>query len=113
MTLAGTQPWTVTWVITPGADENHVYIQMTFTKGTFAPVTSTACTSPILVPEVSPMYLTGIISSTRMNLYYGTVPAGTFNFTTDILTGTFDYTYSGVYLQREYSATNGMILSRQ
>jgi hypothetical protein len=113
MTLAGTEPWMVTWIITPGVDDNHVNIQMTFTKGVFTHVTATACSSPILVPEVSPMYLTGAISSTRMNLYYGTVPAGVFNFTTDILTGTFDYTYTGLYSQREYSDPNTMILLRK
>jgi hypothetical protein len=113
MTPAGSEAWTVIWVITAGADENHVNIQMTFTKGPFTYVTPTACASPILVPEVSPMFLSGVISSSQMKLYYGTVPAGVFNFTTDILTGTFDYTYSGIYSQREYSATNGMILLRQ
>jgi len=113
MTLAGTEPWTVLWVITAGADENHVNVQMTFTKGAFTHVTPTACASPILVPEVSPMFLSGVISSSQMKLYYGSTPAGVFNFTTDNLTGTFDYTYTGIYSQREYSATNGMILLRQ
>ncbi|BDU68483.1 hypothetical protein GETHOR_05840 [Geothrix oryzae] len=113
MTLAGTQPWTVTFVITAGSDENHVYVQMSFTRGTYAPVSATACSNPILVPEVSPMFLTGVISSTRLTLYNGSTSAGVFNFTTDILTGTFDYTWNGIYSQREYTATNGMTLLRQ
>lgn len=113
MTLAGSQPWTATFIITAGSDENHVYIQMTFTRGTYTPVPATACSSPILVPEVSPMFLTGVISSTRLTLYNGTTSAGVFNFTTDILTGTFDYTWTGIYSQREYTASNGMTLLRQ
>jgi hypothetical protein len=113
MTLAGTEPWTVLWVITAGADENHVNVQMTFTRGAFTSVTPTACASPILVPEASPMDLSGVISSSQLKLYYGTTPAGVFNLTTDTLTGTFDYTYTGIYSQRECSATNGMVLLRQ
>lgn len=38
---------------------------------------------------------------------------GEFNFTTDILIGTFDYIWSAVYSQREYTATNTLILRRQ
>ena len=113
MTLAGTQPWMVTFVITAGSDESHVYVQMAFTKGTITPVAASACSSPILVPEVSPMFLTGVISATRLTLYSGNTSAGVFNFTTDSLTGTFDYTWTGIYSQREYTALNGMALTRQ
>jgi hypothetical protein len=112
MTLAGTQPWMFTFVITPGADENHVYVNMSFTTGTCAAAAS-ACTDPIIVPEVSPMFFTGVISSTRLTLYKGTTQVGVFNFTTSILTGTFDYTWSAVYSQREYTATNGLTLLKQ
>lgn len=113
MTLAGTQPWMVTFVITAGSDENHVFVQMSFTKGAVTPVAVSACASPILVPEVSPMFLTGVISSTRLTLYSGNTSAGVFTFTTDTLTGTFDYTWTGIYSQREYTAANGMILTKQ
>jgi hypothetical protein len=113
MTLAGTEPWTVLWVITAGTDENHVNVQMTFTRGAFTSVTPTACASPILVQETSPMELSGVISFGQLKLFNGATPAGVFTFTADNLTGTFDYTYTGIYSQREYSATNGMILLRQ
>jgi hypothetical protein len=113
MTLAGTQPWTPTFIITSGADDNHVYVQMSFVSGAYTQADANACSSPIIVPEVSPMFLTGVISSTQLTLYNGSTPAGVFNFTTDILTGTFDYTWTAVYSQREYTATNTMILTRQ
>lgn|GEM_PF-1258358 len=106
-------PWAVTFVITPGADDNHVIVDMSFQTGTTTIVNDCGGSGTGAVPEVSPMFLTGAISSTNLVLYNGTTQVGNFNFTTDNLTGTFDYTWSMVYTQEEYTATNGFILTRQ
>jgi len=66
-----------------------------------------------VTPEVSPMFLSGTISSTRLTLYSSQTQVGTFNFTTDIMTGTFDYTWSAVYNQEEYTDTNAIVLTRK
>lgn len=106
------QNWTVTFVITPGAGDNDVWVDMSFQTGSFTPITH-SCPYTGAYSEPSPMTLTGTISSTNLLLYKGTDQVGNFNFTTDILTGTFDYTYHGVYDQREYTATNAFILMKQ
>lgn len=111
LSLVLTQMWDITFVITEGIDENHVDVKMTFIPSNTTIVGG--CSGTGVVPEVSPMYLKGTISSSRMDVAYGSTPAGVFNFTTDILTGTFDFTWSGVYDQREYTATNGLTLIRQ
>jgi len=122
--LAATEDWEITFVITAGADENHVNIEMSFTTSNFQVVNG--CPGAGVIPEVSPLSLTGTISSVNLALKtkgfteIGTTgqgqptEAGNFHFTTDILTGTFDYTSTSFGgSQREYTKTNGLILKRQ
>lgn len=109
--LVASQPWNVSFVITAGADGNHVNVEMRFSTGTFTVING--CPGTGIVPEVSPMFFTGTISSSKLILSSGTQVVGEFNFTTDILTGTFDYSWSMVYAQRDYTATNSLILLRQ
>lgn len=105
------QPWNVSFVITPGTDDNHVNVEMSFTTGGFTVING--CPGTGIVPEVSPLNFTGTVSASKLILSSGTQAVGEFNYTTDILTGTFDYTWSMVYAQRDYTATNALILLRQ
>lgn len=105
----GTQDRMMTWVITNTADENVVNIEVSFTTSNTQLVSGSG-----YVPDVSPMFLTGTISGTRLTLTSnsdGTV--GTFNFTTDILTGTWNDNWTIAYSQQVYTATNGLVLMRQ
>lgn len=111
LSLMVTQNWTVTLEITPGDDDNAVDVQMSFVTSDSQIVSS--CGGTGVVPEVSPMFLTGNVSGTRLELKSGTTPVGTFNFTTDQMTGTLDYSWCIVFCQREYSAPNAVILRRQ
>jgi len=109
--LVASQPWNVTFVITQGQDQNHVDVEMDFTSSGFTVING--CPDTGIVPEVSPMFYTGLISSSKLLLSKGTMVVGEFNFTTDILTGTFDYAWSSIYSQEEYTATNALTLIRQ
>ncbi len=106
------QPWAVTFVITPGAGDNDVRVEMSFQAGSFTPIAH-SCSSSGAFAEPSPISLTGTISSTNLVLRKGVDQVGNFNFTTSILTGTFDYLYRGAYDQREYTAPNALILLKQ
>lgn len=111
LSLVASQPWNVTFTVTRGQDDNHVSVDMDFTTSAFT--TINGCPGTGIVPEVPPLTFAGLISSSNLVLSRGTKVVGEFNFTTDILTGTFDYTWTAVYSQEEYTATNALILIRQ
>ena len=112
LALVASEPWSVTFIITAGSDQNHVNVLMDFTAGT--PTYSTLDPScAYFTPEVSPIGFTGTISSSALTLYSGSEKVGNFNFTTDIMTGTLFYTWSAVYTQEDSTATNALSLTRQ
>jgi hypothetical protein len=106
------QTWAVTFVVTPGVGDNEVLVDMSFQAGPFTPIAH-SCPTAGAFAEPSPISLRGTISSTNLVLRQGATQVANFNFTTSILTGTFDYTYQGVYDQREYTAPNTLILLKQ
>ncbi|HEY2746131.1 MAG TPA: hypothetical protein VGL86_15955, partial [Polyangia bacterium] len=108
-------------ITTPGiAGENSALIQMTFTAGT--PTLNTApCpegsgeTDPNLS---SPMELFGNISSSNLTIVDGgSTPAGNFNFTSSIITGTFSDALTvqgtGQITALESTANNALDLTLQ
>jgi hypothetical protein len=110
--LGVTQDWAVTWVITPGATDNAVNVQMSFgASNTQRILTCSGGTG--VVPEVSPMSLTGNVSSTTLTLFQNGDPFGTFTFTTDNLQGDMDWEWCMVYCQRDYTQNRSFILLRQ
>ena len=111
LSLVGTQSWDVTWVVTPGADENSVNVEMAFAGSNWHLIAG--CPGAGVVPEVSPFTLTGNVSSTSLTLKKGTQVVGSFTFTTDNMQGDFDYAWCMVYCQREYTQNRTMILRRQ
>lgn len=104
------QDWTVTWVITPGVDENHVAVQMSFATANTQVLAG--CPDTGVIPEVSPMFLTGTISAATLKLKNGADDAGTFTFTTHNLQGDLDYTWCAAFCQREYTQNRELILTR-
>ncbi len=105
------QDWNTTWEITRGANENTVNIQMNFSTSNNHIIAG--CPDTGVVPEISPLFLTGNISGTRLTLYSEADPAGEFDFTTDNIQGDFDYTWCMIYCQREHSMDRTFILGKQ
>jgi hypothetical protein len=104
----GTEDRTMTWIITATNDENTVNVEVQFTSSNRQLVSDSGYT-----PDVSPMFLTGTISGTRLTLKTGDRTVGEFSFTTDIITGTWSDHLSMVYEQEVYTKTNSLILNRQ
>ena len=110
----GSENRTMTWIITATSDENVVDVEVYFTVSNRQLVTGSGYT-----PDVSPMFLKGTISGTRLTLKTGgsqlsdSRTVGEFSFTTDIITGTWSDQWSMVYEQEVYTQTNTLILTRQ
>jgi hypothetical protein len=95
----------MTWIITQGSNENEVRIEV---HATDYNVRQVAADPPIAyTPDVFPIGFTAIVSTSRL-----TTPYGEFNFTTDILTGTWVQMDSLLYTQKEFTKTNALILTR-
>jgi hypothetical protein len=105
---AGYQMWNVTFTITKTGDPNVVNVQMYFQVASSAIVQGS-----LAIPEVSPMYLTGAINSSQMQLRSGTNVVGVFSFTTSTMTGTFDQSSIGAFSQQVHTDTNAIKLYKQ
>jgi hypothetical protein len=115
----GILQWTFSLVITPGADDNHVNVAIKKSNGSVI-FNDLACTGTSEVAgAVGVGYtLTGTISASNLILSgnYGPnigVQAGTFNFTTDIVTGTYDYQANETGNVHEYTAPSALTFTRQ
>ena len=110
----GSENRAMTWIITETSDENVVDVEVSFTSSNRQLTADSGYT-----PDVSPVFLTGTISGTRLTLTTGgstfeeSHSVGTFSFTTDIITGTWDDQWSLAYGQEVYTTTNSLKLSRQ
>jgi len=78
----GSQDRMITWIITATSDENIVDIEMRFNSS------NTQITSSGWIPDVSPMYYQGLISSSHLTLLGYNVDTGKH----DIIVGEFDFT---------------------
>ena len=108
--LVASQDWNVTWVITPGVDDNTVNVQMNFSTSNFQLIAG--CPDTGVTPEVSPMFLTGTISSSRLTLKMGSQVVGNFTFTNNIMQGDLDYLWCAAFCQVEYTQNRELILTR-
>jgi hypothetical protein len=105
----GSENRTMTWIITATGDENVVNVEVRFTVSSRLLVSDSGYT-----PDVSPMFLKGAISGTRLTLTTGdNRTIGEFSFTTDIFKGTWNDHWSMAYEQEVYTATNSLILTKQ
>jgi hypothetical protein len=110
----GSENRTMTLTITRTNDENVVDVEVQFTTSNRQLEAGSGYT-----PDVSPMFLMGSISGSRLTLTTGgstlsdSSVIGEFSFTTDILTGTWDDHWSMAYEQQVYTATNSLVLMKQ
>lgn len=103
----------VTWVITKGLDANTVNIYQTYGYGTITYLDPDRKVRP---DRLASPYLYGKISGTRLIVWnFSGEKCGTFNFTTDLMGGTWDHrTKVGMYLvDRLYTKTNALKLVKQ
>ena len=108
--LVASQDWNITWTVTPGADENTVDVQMGFSASNFQAISG--CPDTGVVPEVSPLFLTGTVSSSRLTLKMGSEVLGDFTFTNNIMQGDFNYLWCAAFCQVEYTQNRELILTR-
>jgi len=104
----GSENRTMTWIITATSDENIVNVEVYFTVSNRQLVEDSG-----YVPDVSPMFLEGVLSGTRLTLKTGDRTIAECNFTTDIITATWNDHWSMAYEQEVYTKTNSLILTRQ
>jgi heme/copper-type cytochrome/quinol oxidase subunit 2 len=104
----GSENRSMIWTITATSDENVVDVEVQFTVSNRQLIADSGYT-----PDVSPMFLKGIISGTRLTLKTGDRTVAECNFTTDIITATWSDHWSMAYEQEVYTATNSLILTRQ
>jgi hypothetical protein len=108
----GSENRTMTWMITKTSDENVVDVEVRFTVSGRLVVADSGYT-----PDVSPAFLKGTISGTRLTLTTGgshlsdSRTIGEFSFTTDTIQGSWNDQWSMVYEQEVF--TNNLILNRQ
>ena len=111
----GTENRTMTFTITETSQEDIVNVEVKFSYSNRQLVSESGYT-----PDVSPMYLTGIINGTQLTLtkedagpikQVGSV--GVFTFTSTQMEGTWHDHWTGVWEQNVYTATNGLKLMKQ
>jgi hypothetical protein len=97
----------ITWIITAGTSDGTLDIEEHYTS---SDVSSTGT----YTPEFSPNFYVGVINGDRLTVQKGDSIVGEFNFTSSIITGTWDdSTWSAIYTQRTYTASNGLTLTKQ
>ena len=112
--LVATEYRSVTMIITGGSDENHVNIQINHTDSNFTVVNPNCTNGAGYVPDVSPNFYKGVISGTRLSIVDdNSKEYGKFNFTTDLMEGTWRDAWCMVYCQTVYTDTNQLKLTLQ
>lgn len=102
----------VTWVITV-IDDNNVNIQVNHTRSG-STITNSACGgSTGYVPDVSPQFYKGIISSTSLTIKEGSKTKGTFSFTTNQMQGNWNDQWCMAYCQSVYTKDSEFKLMKQ
>jgi hypothetical protein len=97
----------ITWIITAGTSDGTFDIEEHYTS-------SDKSSTGTYTPEFSPNFYTGVINGDRLTVQKGDSIVGEFNFTSSIITGTWDdSTWSSIYTQRTYTASNGLTLTKQ
>ncbi len=97
----------MTWTIAGTQYEDIVDVEVRFTVSNRVLPTGSGYT-----PDISPISLTGWINGTRLTLGTEDRAVGTFDFTGDIITGTWDDRWSMVYEQEVYTKANALRLTK-
>jgi len=113
---SATSVWaSLNMVITPGIDVNHVLVAVdgTYSNGTKIDAN---CPGPVTPNSIVATYY-GTISSSNLILfsdgYDGHSQAGNFNFTTNIMTGTWNESFTGTGIIAMYSKPSAITLTLQ
>ncbi len=93
----GSEDRKMSWIITATNNEDLVNIEVSFT------VSNQQISGFGYTQDVSPIYFIGTVSGTRLILTADDRTVGTFSFTTDIITGTWDDQWSMAYGQEVYN----------
>ncbi|MEO0288526.1 MAG: hypothetical protein ABIN00_02710 [candidate division WOR-3 bacterium] len=102
--------WDIEMKISQTFSSNEVDIEWKYTRSGFTPLVDETG----VVPEPSPIHLTGTINGTRIYLSKYDDPAfGELNYLTDLMEGFIDYLYTGVYSQRIYCNPNDLKFIKQ
>ena len=110
--LVASEDRTVTMIITEET-EYTVNIEMRHESSNFT-VLDQQCNPTGYVPDVSPTFLYGTIASTQLTVTDSQDNVlGIFNFTTDLMEGTWNDFWCAVYCQIVYTETNQLKLTRQ
>ncbi len=110
--LVASEEREVTMIITRDTDYT-VNIELRYTGSNFT-VLDSQCDPTGYVPDVSPMYLRGNISGTQLTVMNSEPRVlGIFQFTTDLMEGTWSDMWCGVYCQDVYTEENQLKLTRQ
>lgn len=108
-----TEKRNVIWVITP-IDDNTVDIEATYTNSGYTITNSSCGTSTGYVPDVSPQFYIGSISSSSLTIKDGSgFTKGTFSFTTDLMQGNWDDQWCLIFCQEVYTINNELKLTKQ
>ncbi len=109
----GYQERTMTWRITATSNPNLVDVEVSYEV-----VTNAINSGSGYVPDVSPMFLYGYISGTVLELEtHGSIledprSVGTFTFTSNIITGTWNDSWCMLYCQEVYTGVNQLTLTK-
>jgi hypothetical protein len=104
----------MTWIVTPTGNPNQVDVEVQFSDSSQSIQSGKGYT-----PNVSPMFLEGVISGVTLTLirpasmFQPERVVGIFTFTSLVITGTWDDTETLIYSQREYTLPSGLVLMKQ
>lgn len=115
MQLMATEKRLVTWVISEDSSEpdgNHVRITMTYDDSDFT-ILQLCLGSTGIIPEVRPIFLTGVISGAYLTVYSGQEVYGDFSFTTSNMEGNWDADVCSIWCQHIYTVNREFKLNKQ
>jgi hypothetical protein len=103
----GSEDRQVTWIITSTGDPNVYDIEQNFSES------NRQLTGGGYVPDVSPYFYTGTVSSSSLTVMGGDRVVGEFAFTSNVITGTWNDEWTMAYAQRVYTDVNTLTLTKQ
>jgi len=105
----GSEERMMEWVISPGAGENEVNIDISFIVNNRTLVTGSGYT-----PDIPLMSLKGDVESSSLTLRANNGRViGVFSFTSDLMMGTWNDSWSMAYSQEVYTHSNELKLVRE
>lgn len=113
--LVASEKREVTFIITEvTGNENEVNIECRYSSTDFIVLNQNCTNGTGYVPDVSPTFLKGEISSSQLNVknYSGKLVCS-ISFTTDLMEGTWDDSWCAVYCQEVYTDAKALKLKLQ